>query len=381
MTGIIDLDANATTSLLPQVRDAILQALDYVQGNPASDTRLGAAGRKVIENARRDVSALIQADPEEIVFTSGATEAINLGIRGTISALGLKRCHVITTEVEHPAVLRTVEHLHDTRRIDVTCLVPDRHGRVTAQQVTNALRPTTVLVAAIHGNNEIGSLNPIREIGAALRPHSIRFLVDASQTLAYCPPSVRDDHVDVLIMSAHKMHGPKGVGAIYVRRDLPLKPIMHGGGQERGLRPGTENTAMIAGFGTACRISRRDAPRRCKSVGQLRDAFLAAIQEVHPDVRLNGHPTLRLPNNLSLTIPGVESYKLQKRLESRLAFSRGSACSSGSGVPSHVLKAIGLVDPDLHWTIRIGLSCLTTSAEIDTAASLLNQTIRLLRGR
>ena len=381
MNTIIDLDANATTRLDRRVLERMVGVLEGVWGNASSDHRLGAEAAAVVEDARESVARLIDAEPDEILFTSGATESINLAIQGIVAASAGRghKPHLITSNIEHKAVLQTVESLYESSLVDVTVVKADRLGRVNPEDVRAALRDDTVLVCLLHGNNEIGTINPIEEVGEILQRHPALFFVDAVQTLGYSAPSVQRTSIDLMSLSAHKMHGPKGVGALYLRGGVRLFPLVHGGRQERGYRPGTLNTAGIAGFGMAAELACVEGPARAESVRRMRDDLLSRILHDIPDVAVNGHPTDRLPGNLSLTIPYVEARKLQHRLADRVAFSRGSACTSSSDEPSHVLRAIGLSEKELQWTIRLGLSSANGPEEVAYAADRLIATSQALR--
>ncbi|MBI2808714.1 MAG: cysteine desulfurase [Planctomycetes bacterium] len=376
--SVIDLDANASTRPEPHVAARVLQVLQEEWANPSSNTRAGEQAFAIIEESRRSVARLIRAQAEEILFTSGATESINLALQGVVRARQGSPLHLITSTAEHPAVLHTVEYLAESG-VAVTALPTDRWGRVDPQHVHSALRDETALVCLIHGNNEIGTLNPIREVGRLLKGHPALLFVDAAQTLAYCPPCVEEDGIALMAMSAHKMYGPKGVGALYVRRGTRLSPLMLGGGQERGYRSGTMNTPAIAGFGVAADLAFQDVEQRTAKLTALRERMVALLSATVPQLRINGHPTERLPGHLSITIPYVLARVLQKQLRDRLAFTLGSACSEGSGQFSHVLRAIGLSNDEILWTFRLGLSRWTTEQEIEEASEILAQAIRKMQ--
>lgn len=378
-TPVIDLDANATTRIDPRVLTAIVDASGTNWGNPSSDNALGRAARNVVENSRTQVSELIDAQPSEILFTSGATESINLAIQGIVRASGKRPAHVITSRVEHKAVVETIEQLQEAGEVEPTYLSTDRYGCMNPNAISGALRTETVLVCVIHGNNEIGSINPIREIGQLLHDHPAAYFVDAAQTLGYFPVSVRENGIDAMCLSSHKMHGPKGIGGLFCRSGLKLAPIMFGGGQERGFRPGTLNVPGIAGFGVASQLASRESSERVARVKRLASILLDRLRAAEPNITVNGHPTLRLPGLLSVTIPYVEYYELKRRLPN-IAFSHGSACTDGSE-PSHVLMAIGLTPRELNCTFRVGLSSMTTGDDVVTAAEQFYKAIRRLRGR
>ena len=376
---VIDLDANATTRIHPQVAETVARIEAEIWGNPSSSNVLGELARAEVETARTSVANLIGADSDEIVFTSGATEAINLAIRGLVALRREQKLHIVTSQVEHSAVLRVLDYLRRSRGVEITALAPNSWGRIEPSQVRKALRDETVLVCLLHGNNEIGSINPVTEIGELLREHPAHFFVDAPQTLGYQPPDVHTACIDLLSMSAHKMHGPKGIGALYVEQGVRLEPILIGGGQEGGLSSGTLNVAGIAGLGKAAELTLAEGEERSGKVSALRQRFLDRLRHRVPDTRLNGHPEDRLPGNLSLTIPYTPVDILQRRLP-HLAFSRGSACTASSGQPSHVLRALGLSTQETDWTLRIGLSISNSQEEIDIAADDISNTVMALRG-
>ncbi|MBV9470221.1 MAG: cysteine desulfurase, partial [Abitibacteriaceae bacterium] len=310
MPNRVDLDANASTRPDVRVIEAMTNALSEVWGNPSSDHILGKDADHAVTKARHAVAELIGAHEQEILFTSGATEAINLAIQGSVRAHASSLPHVITSSVEHAAVLETVAYLQRSKQIKLTLLKPDRFGRTHPDQVKKALRKDTILVCLIHGNNEIGTLNPLQDIGSTLRDHPARLFVDAAQTMGYCPPNVQACGIDMMSVSAHKMHGPKGIGALYVKGlkslhvhpQTLMEPILFGGGQEWGYRSGTLNVSSIVGLGVTAEIAKNEHSARSIYVTKLRQRFLNYLQESIPDIQLNGDPIERLPSNLSLTI-------------------------------------------------------------------------------
>ena len=312
-----------------------------------------------MDEAREQVAALVDARPQEIVFTSGATESDNLAALGAMAER--KHGHVVTTAVEHKAVLDTVEML-GRRGCAVTVLEPDATGRVRAEAVAGALRHDTVLVSVIGANNEIGSLSPVAEIGAVCREAGVIFHCDAAQLVGRLSVDVDELQVDLLSMSAHKMHGPKGVGALYVRRGTDISPILHGGGQERGLRSGTLNVPAVVGFGAAAAIAAEEMPADTELCERLRAVLLDRLRAAFPELEVNGHPTVRLP--------GVDADSLQLAAP-EVAVSSGSACTSATPEPSHVLRAIGLSWAAAQEYIRLSFGRFTTVAEIEDAVDLL----------
>lgn len=374
----IDLDANASTRPDPRVIGRMSEVLHNIWGNPSSANRLGEAAQEEVDRARRQLALLVGATDKEILFTSGATESINVVVQGVCRSRANRPIHIITTNVEHKAVLETLNHVR-TRSVQVTCLKANRLGRITTDSLRSSLRENTALVCLIHGNNEIGTLHDLEDFGATIKNCSdALFFVDASQTGAYCPPDVQKCRVDLMALSAHKMYGPKGMGALYVRDGVRLSPLVFGGGQERGLRAGTLNTPGIVGFGAAAEIVMAEGPVQSRRLVGMRNMFVERVIEALPDAQLNGDPQHRTPGNISLTIPHVESRTLMTRLP-HLAISQGSACTSSTQEPSHVLRAIGLSEIAIQCTIRIGFSWYTTDAEIDIALRDIITTCKDLR--
>lgn len=365
---MIYLDYNATTPPDPRVIDAMEPYLRRFFGNAASPHVFGATAREAVDEAREQVAALVGARPHEIVFTSGATESDNLAVLG---ALGEERHgHVVTTAVEHPAVLDPVEALR-RRGCAVTVLQPDATGRVDPEAVADALRHDTVLVSIMGANNEIGTLAPTAEIGHLCHAAGVLFHCDAAQLVGKLPVDVDDLGVDLLSMSAHKLHGPKGIGALFVRRGTPISPIVHGGGgQERGLRSGTLNVPAIVGFGTAAAIARHEMAADIERCERLRLLLLDRLGRAFPDFQVNGHPTERLPGTVNVRLPGIDADSLQLATP-EVAVSSGSACTSATPEPSHVLRAIGLSWGAAQECVRLSFGRFTTEAEIEDAVDLL----------
>jgi len=377
----IYLDHNATTPVDPRVRDAMLPWLGERFGNAASRShRFGWEAEEAVEQARARVAALLGADPREIVFTSGATESNNLALKGLAEAREGGGGHVVSSPTEHPSVLDTLAWLQ-TRGVAVTLLPVDRHGRVSPGDVEAALRADTFLVTLMAAQNEIGTLHPVREVGAVCARRGVLFHCDATQALGKVPFDAARDGVHLASLTAHKMYGPKGCGALYVRRRDPevrLRIQMHGGGHERGLRSGTLNVPGIVGLGAAAELGAREREEEAARCRALRDALLARLRAALPDLALNGHPTERLPGNLHVSIPGVESEALMLALP-ELAVSSGAACSSGSLEPSPTLRAIGL-PPDLaRCPVRFGIGRSTSAAEVERAAALVAEAAVRLR--
>jgi len=377
----IYLDYQATTPVDPRVLEAMLPYFHDVFGNAASrNHRFGWEAEKAIEEARGRIAALIGASPKEVVFTSGSTEAINLAIKGVAEMYGSKGRHVITSQAEHKAVLDTCKHL-EKQGFEVTYLKPDSTGRVETDVVAAALRPDTILVALMWANNEVGTLNPIREIGALCHEKGVIFFTDATQAAGKVPVDVEADHVDLLCLSAHKLYGPKGVGCLFVRRKNPrvrLVAQMDGGGHERGMRSGTLNVPGIVGLGMACELGRLEMDAETKRAAELRDHLERRITEACDHVHFNGNREHRLPGCLNLSFHYVEGESLLMGI-SDVAVSSGSACTSASLEPSHVLRAMDVGDDLAHSSIRFGIGRFTTREEVDYAADQVIRAVTRLR--
>jgi cysteine desulfurase len=367
------LDNGATTRVDPRVLKAMLPYLSKAYGNASSLHKAGREARKAMEAARGEIAQKLNAETGEIIFTSGGTEADNLALRGV--AYAKKRGHIITTKIEHPAVLNTCKALC-SEGFDVTFLDVDSKGFVDAAALERAIRPDTILISVIHGNNEIGTLQDIARIGAICRKRGIAFHTDAVQSFTKVPLDVKRMNIDLLSLSAHKIHGPKGVGALYVRKDLPLKPLAAGGPHEFGLRPGTENIPGMIGFAKASGLVKAQDIKR---MTQLRDRLIKGLLSI-ADSRLNGPRQQRLCNNVNVSFKGVEGEALLMYLDTKgVCVSTGSACSSHEEGPSHVLQAIG-VDPEcVMGSLRLTLSKFTTQKEIDYAIKTTKETVAHLR--
>lgn len=374
------LDNHATTRLDPRVLEAMMPYLTTEYGNASSSTHLyGMRAKEAVERARSQVAALIGASPKEIIFTSGATESINTALKGALACCSRKR--VVTSAIEHKAVLDCC-HFLQGRGIEVEVVPVTPEGFVDLAALQAALQEETGLVSIIHANNEIGTIQPLDEIARLVRQSGALLHIDAAQSLGKIPIEVRHLGIDLLSLSAHKIYGPKGVGALYVRGGLPgvkLEPLLHGGGQERGLRAGTLNVAGIVGFGAACEIARGEMAAEAERVRQLRDLLLARLQESIEGLVINGSLTSRLPNNLNVSIPGVEGEALLMSLRNEVAVSSGSACASHTREASHVLKAIGRSPALAHSSLRFGLGRFTTLEEIEFAAACVIEKVKKLR--
>ena len=363
----IYLDNNSTTKPDPRVIEAMLPFLTEIYGNAASRSHaFGWAAEEAVTKARGQVAALIGADPREIVWTSGATESNNLALKGVLEKLAPNGGHLITAVTEHKAVLDTAKHLEHAGH-QVTYLGVDSFGQIDLEEFRAALTSETTLVSIMTGNNEIGTLQPIAEIGALCRERGVLFHTDATQSVGKLPIDVSTLPVDLLSCTAHKLHGPKGVGALYVRRRAPrvrLTGQMDGGGHEGGMRSGTLNVPGIVGFGKACEICQNELPAEMPRLVALRERLISGILGTIQGTRLNGHPSERLPHNVNIAFEGVEGDALMASLPG-VALSTGSACSSESLSASYVLQAIGLPDALAYASLRFGVSRFTTDAEID----------------
>ncbi len=377
----IYLDYSATTPVDPRVAEKMVQCLSPEGnfGNPASRSHVfGWRAEEAVEDARRQVGDLINADPREIVWTSGATESDNLAIKGVANFYSKKGKHIITSRIEHKAVLDTCRQL-EREGYEVTYLDPDRDGLITVDMVASALRDDTTLVSLMHVNNEIGVINDIAAIGELTRSHKVIFHVDAAQSAGKIPLDMEAMKVDLLSVSAHKLYGPKGIGALYVRRKprVRLEAQMHGGGHERGMRSGTLPTHQIVGLGEACRIAAAEMNDERARIEALKDRLLSQIADLE-EVYINGSLKQRVPGILNISFAYVEGESLMMSLKD-LAISSGSACTSASLEPSYVLRALGLNDELAHSSLRISLGRFTTEAEVDHAVAEIRLAVSKLR--
>ena len=380
----IYLDHHATTPLDPRVLEAMTPYFTGFFGNAASRIHaFGREARRAVEAAREMIARSLQTRPQDICFTSGATESLNLAIKGLFHAGTETRQHFITVVTEHPAVLDSFRRI-ESEGAEVTYLPVDAQGMLDPQQIADAILPHTRMVCVMAANNEIGVLQPLPEIGAVCREHNVLFLTDATQALGKIPLDVQALNVHLLAGSAHKLYGPKGVGMLYCRRSHPkmlLKPIIDGGGHERGLRSGTLNVPGIVGFAKAIELSLEDMPTEQARLRDLRDGLLQALRAGIPDLKLNGPPDHRLAGNLNVCLPGTVNESLMLALAEDIAISAGSACTTTAADPSHVLKALGLASAEVHASIRFGLGRGTNLAQIRYAAAAVVAQVAKLRKR
>lgn len=374
------LDNAATTMVRQEVVDAMIPAFTTYYGNPSSLHEYAREAGKLADEARAKVAAVIGAKPDEIVFTGGGSESDNMVLRGAAAANRKKGKHIITSAVEHHAVLYTLKAMEREGVAEVTVLPVDEYGLVTAQQVKDAIRDDTVLVSIMFANNEVGTIMPIAEIGEVCREKGVWFHTDAVQATGHVPVDVEEMKIDMLSMSAHKFHGPKGIGALYIRKGIRIPSLIIGGGQEKKRRAGTENVPGMVGMGVAIELAAQHMAENALRVGALRDKLIKGISSSIPDVKLNGHPSLRLPNNVNFSIRFIEGESILLMLDiNGIAASSGSACTSGSLDPSHVLLAMGLPHEIAHGSLRLTLSEFTTEQEIDYVLDILPQIVQRLR--
>ena len=379
MEQFVYADNAATTKLSPAVLEAMMPYLTEEYGNPSSLYRFGNHAKRAIEQARKEVADVLGAEPFEILFTGGGTEADNWvkEIMRSLKARG--KNHFITSAVEHHALLHSAQRLQK-EGFEVTFIPVDREGRIDPEQIRAAIRPETGLVSIMFANNEIGTIYPIQEIGAICRQAGVLFHTDAVQAAGHLPINVKEMNIDLLSLSAHKFHGPKGVGAFYCRRGIPLPSLIDGGAQERGKRAGTENVAGIVGLGAALRLANEEMSEASARVSAMRDRLIDGILQTVPMCRLNGPRHNRLPGNCNISFLGIEGESLLLRLDlAGIAASSGSACASSSLDPSHVLLAIGLPHEVAHGSVRLSLSDYNTEEDVDYILEKLPEIVSTLR--
>jgi cysteine desulfurase len=377
----IYLDNNATTPMDPRVLEAMTPYFLQHYGNAASRNHpFGWQAEEAVDYAREQVAKLIGADPKEIIFTSGATEGDNLGIKGVYEMYASKGNHIITATTEHKAVLDTCKHIEKTGG-EVTYLQVSADGLIDLKELEAAIKPTTILIAIMYANNEIGTVMPMKEISAIARKHGVLVFTDGTQAVGKIPVDVNKDGIDLMAFTAHKMYGPKGVGALYVRRKNPRVKVtaqMDGGGHERGMRSGTLNVPGIVGFGKACELCRLEMESDTQRISKMRDYLEAELMKLE-EAYVNGSREHRLPHVTNISFKHVEGEGLLMGFNKNIALSSGSACTSASLEPSYVLKALGLGDDLAHSSLRFGLSRYTTQEEIDYTIKAISETVLKLR--
>ena len=375
----IYLDNAATTRTAQEVVDAMIPYFTENYGNPSSIYELGQRSKEAITTAREQIAEVIGAKPEEIYFTAGGSEADNWALKAACEAYEKKGKHIITTKIEHHAILHTCEYL-EKKGVEVTYLDVDENGLVDLDELQKAIRPDTILISIMFANNEIGTIEPVKEIGMIAKEHGILFHTDAVQAFGQVPIDVDDMHIDMLSSSAHKINGPKGIGFLYIRKGVKIRSFVHGGAQERKRRAGTENVPAIVGYGVAAKRAADTMEERTARERQLRDDFIKRVEKEIPYVKLNGHPDKRLPNNINFSFRFIEGESLLIMLDMKgIAGSSGSACTSGSLDPSHVLLAIGLPHEIAHGSLRLSLGEDTTKEDLDYTLEQIKEIIQKLR--
>lgn len=379
MTKSIYLDNSATTPLKKEVLDEMMPYLTEHFGNPSSIYKIGREAKAAIETAREKVAVALGAEPKEIFFTGCGTEADNWAIKGIAASKAKKGKHIITSKIEHHAVLHTLENL-EKQGYEVTYLGVDEYGKISLDELKSAIRPDTILITIMTANNEVGTIQPISEIGAIAKEHGVLFHTDAVQAIGSMAIDVKEMNIDLLSLSAHKFGGPKGVGALYARKNVLPAVFMHGGAQERARRAGTENVASIVGLGKAIELATKNLESKTAKIRAMRDRLLKEIPEKIPYVKLNGHPTDRLPGNVNFSFNFIEGEALLLMLDlNGIAASSGSACTSGSLDPSHVLLALGLPHEIAHGSLRLSIGEINTDEDIDYVIEVLPGIVQRLR--
>lgn len=379
MNKIIYLDNAATTRVSDAVLNEMLPFFRETYANPSAIYGFAQESKKAIDKARTQAAKLIGAKPEEIYFTGGGSESDNWALKATVEAYAAKGKHIITDKIEHHAILNTCSYL-EKQGCEITCLDVDKNGKISLDELRNAIRPDTVLISVMTANNEIGTIEPIAEIGRIAHENGILFHTDAVQAYGHIPINVDEMNIDMLSASSHKFNGPKGVGILYIRKGVKIRSFIHGGSQERNRRAGTSDVPSIVGFGKAAELAGETMTERIKRETELRDHLIERVLSEIPYTRLNGHPTDRLPNNANFCFRFVEGESLLILLDQiGVCASSGSACTSGSLDPSHVLLAIGLPHEIAHGSLRITLSEETTLEEVDFVADELKKIIERLR--
>lgn len=375
----IYLDNAATTRTSEEVVNAMLPYFTENYGNPSSIYEIGQRSKEAITTAREQIAEVIGAKTEEIYFTAGGSEADNWALKAAFEAYSQKGHHIITTKIEHHAILHTCEYL-EKKGAEITYLDVDENGLVNLDQLQKAIRPDTILISVMFANNEIGTIEPIKEIGMIAKEHGILFHTDAVQAFGQVPINVDEMNIDMLSSSAHKINGPKGIGFLYIRKGVKIRSFVHGGAQERKRRAGTENVPAIVGYGAAAKHAAETMEERTAKERELRDYFIDRVQKEIPYVKLNGHPQKRLPNNINFSFRFIEGESLLIMLDMKgIAGSSGSACTSGSLDPSHVLLAIGLPHEIAHGSLRLSLGADTTKEDLDYTLEQIKDIVNRLR--
>lgn len=376
---MIYLDNAATTKTAPEVVDAMLPYFSEYYGNASTIYSLGAESKKAMDHARQTIADSLGAKPEEIYFTAGGSESDNWALKATAEAYASKGKHIITTKIEHHAILHTCEYL-EKRGFEITYLNVDRDGLISLDELKAAIRPDTILISVMFANNEIGTIEPIAEIGEIAKEHGVLFHTDAVQAYAQVPINVDEMHIDMLSASGHKLNGPKGIGFLYIRKGVKIRSFVHGGAQERSRRAGTENIPGIVGLCAAVERAMRIMDTKTRKEIELRDYLIGRLENEIPHCWLNGHRTKRLPNNINFSFLFIEGESMLIMLDMKgICASSGSACTSGSLDPSHVLLAIGLKHEEAHGSLRLTLSEESTKEEMDIVAEEVKKIVQRLR--
>lgn len=379
MKKIIYLDNAATTRTAPEVVNAMLPYFTENYGNPSSIYEIAGRSKEAVTKARELIAKVLGAKTEEIYFTAGGSEADNWALKASFDAYSKKGKHIITTKIEHHAILHTCEYL-ESKGAEITYLDVDENGIVKLDELEKAIRPDTILISVMFANNEIGTIQPIKEIGMIAKEHNILFHTDAVQAFGQVPINVDEYNIDMLSSSAHKINGPKGIGFLYIRKGVKIRSFVHGGAQERKRRAGTENVPGIVGYGVAAEMAAATLEERTKKECEMRDYLIGRILNEVPYCRLNGDPVKRLPNNTNISFRFIEGESLLIMLDMEgIAASSGSACTSGSLDPSHVLLAIGLPHEIAHGSLRLTLSAETTKEDIDFTVDTIKKIVERLR--
>lgn len=375
----IYFDNAATTPVRKEVYDEILPYFMQYYGNASSIYTIARESKKALEKAREQVAKALNANIDEIYFTAGGSESDNFALKGIAEAMEKKGKHIITTQIEHHAILHTCEYLQQ-RGFEITYLPVDEYGKISLEELKNAIRKDTILISVMFANNEIGTIQPIKEIGAIAKEKGVYFHTDAVQAVGHVKIDVKEMNIDLLSLSGHKICAPKGIGAIYIKKGVAINPLIHGGAQEKRRRAGTENIADIVGLGKAIELANEEIEQNVTKVSALRDKLINGILEKIPYSKLNGHPTDRLPGNCNISFEFIEGESMLLLLDSKgIAASSGSACTSGSLDPSHVLLAIGLPHEKAHGSLRMTLEHYNTEKEVDIVLEELPAIVSKLR--